>query len=191
MKKLRLAAFASGRGSNLAALISRIHRPALYGEIALVVSDKSEAKALEHAKIEGIPTLTVSYKEGRAAAESVMTERINALDIDLIALCGFMRLLSPSFVQSFNNRIVNIHPSLLPAFPGLHAQKQALDYGVKLAGCTVHYVDEGMDTGKIIAQTAVPVLEGDTEESLSARILEKEHETYASAIQSIAQQWEE
>lgn len=189
MKPLTLAAFASGRGSNLAALIEKIHTPGRFGRIAVVVSDQENAGALVHAKKAGIPTVVISYKSGKAAAEAQMIETLRQYDVDLILLCGFMRLLSQSFVAHHPHRIINIHPSLLPAFPGLHAQRQALEAGVKVAGCTVHFVDEGMDTGRILLQASVPVLDGDTEESLSARILEQEHTLYARAVQFLAEHW--
>lgn len=189
MKKLNIAVLASGRGSNLKALIEHIHVPKRYGRICLVVSDKRDAMALEHAKNADIPRVVISYKEGREKAEAAIAQTLAAHDIDLIALAGFMRLLSSDFIKQFPNRIINIHPSLLPAFPGLNAQHQALVHGVKVSGCTVHWVDEGTDTGKIILQKAVPVLDNDSEASLSARILAVEHELYAAAIEHLAQTW--
>jgi phosphoribosylglycinamide formyltransferase-1 len=189
MKKLNIAVLASGRGSNLQALIERIHIPERYGRIFLVVGDKGDATALEYAKNAGIPRVVVSYAEGKEKAEAAIVQALVAHNIDLIALAGFMRLLSPDFVKRFPNRVINIHPSLLPAFPGLDAQRQALVHGAKVSGCTVHFVDAGMDTGKIILQKAVPVLDNDSEASLSERILAVEHELYAAAIEHLAQTW--
>ena len=152
-------------------------------EIAIVISDKSGARGLELAKERGIETVAIE-RRGRNREEhereiiSVLRER----EVDLICLAGYMRLLSPCFIDAFRGRILNIHPSLLPAFPGLDAQRQALEQGAKISGCTVHFVDETLDGGPIIVQRAVPVLEGDTVETLSARILEQEHQLYVEAV---------
>lgn len=186
MKPLKISAFASGRGSNLEAIIHKVHRPQVYARLVSVVGDCADAKALETARHEGIPTFLASYAAGKRVAEQAILSHLAEVKPDLLVLCGFMRLLSADFVRLFPERMINIHPSLLPAFPGLHAQKQALDYGVKIAGCTVHFVDAGMDTGKIILQAAVPVLESDTEETLSARILKEEHELLPKAIEYLA-----
>lgn len=183
-KRPRLAVLASGRGSNLQAIIDAIEAGQLEAEIALVLSDRSDAVALERARAHGIAAEAVDYRQlgDKAAYYGMVQERLDEVDPDLIVLAGYMRMLPPDFVQRYLWRIVNIHPSLLPAFPGLNAQRQALDYGVKVAGCTVHFVDEGMDSGPIIAQAAVPVNEGDTEATLAARILEEEHRIYPEAI---------
>lgn len=155
-------------------------------EIAIVVSDKANARGLELANERGIETRAIE-RRGRTREEhereiiAVLRER----HVDLVCLAGFMRLLSPCFVEAFRGRILNIHPSLLPAFPGLDAQRQALEHGVKVSGCTVHFVDETLDGGPIIAQRTVPVLEGDTVETLSARILEQEHQLYPEAVARI------
>jgi phosphoribosylglycinamide formyltransferase-1 len=185
--KHRLAILISGRGSNMAALIEatksgRIPR----SEVAVVISDQSSAKGLQTANDCGIETLVVE-RRGRSREEhdrEVMAA-LRARKIDLICLAGYMRILSREFIETYRERILNIHPSLLPSFAGLDAQKQALEYGVKIAGCTVHFVDETLDGGPIIAQRVVPVREGDTVESLSARILEQEHELYPEAVAAV------
>ena len=186
---IRIAVLASGRGSNLVAIMQAIAEKKIDGEIAVVLSDKAEAKALEHAKNAGIPAYHVNPKayEQKADYEAELLRYIEQADCQLICLAGYMRILSPYFVSQATCPIMNIHPALLPAFPGLHGQRQALEYGVKVAGCTVHFVDEGMDSGAIILQKTDPVLHDDTEDSLSARILEQEHQAYPEAIQLFAQ----
>ncbi len=179
----KLGILLSGRGSNFEAIANSIQTGRLQAEIAIVISNRSDAKGLESAKRRGLKTQLIPSK-GRVR-EDHDTEVIAALkqaNVDLVCLAGYMRLLSPEFVRAFPNQILNIHPSLLPAFPGLAAQKQALDYGVKVTGCTVHFVDEHLDHGPIILQKIVPVLEDDDEGSLSARILEQEHLAYSEAI---------
>ena len=152
-------------------------------EIAIVISDKSNARGLELAKERGIETRAVERRgRTREDHEREIISVLRESQVDLVCLAGYMRLLSPCFVEAFRGRILNIHPSLLPAFPGLDAQRQALEYGVKTSGCTVHFVDETLDGGPIIAQQAVPVMEDDTVETLSARILEQEHKLYAEAV---------
>ncbi|MCP9494635.1 MAG: phosphoribosylglycinamide formyltransferase [Pyrinomonadaceae bacterium MAG19_C2-C3] len=183
----RIAILISGRGSNMLALADAIERGEIpRAELALVISDHAHAHGLTHAHTRGIETLVIE-REGRTrdAHDTEIIRALEAHDIHFICLAGYMRLLSPSFINAFPNRILNIHPSLLPAFPGLHAQRQALDYGVKVTGCTVHFVDEGLDSGAIIAQTCVPVLDDDTEETLSARILAEEHKLYPRALKQI------
>lgn len=151
--------------------------------IAIVISDKAGAAGLETARERGFETLAVERRGlNREEHERKIIEALREHRVDLVCLAGYMRLLSPCFIDAFKGRILNIHPSLLPAFPGLDAQRQALDHGVKVSGCTVHFVDETLDGGPIIAQKAVPVLEGDTVETLSARILEQEHKLYADAV---------
>ena len=179
-----LGVLASGGGTNLQAIINNIEAGRLSARIAIVISDKPDAFALERAKKHSIPTLFLNPSEysGRDAYNRALAEELSRNGVELVILAGFMRIVTRELIEPFRNRIMNIHPALLPAFPGLHGQKQALDYGVKVAGATVHFVDEGMDTGPIIAQSAVPVLENDTEETLSARILEQEHILYSRAI---------
>lgn len=183
----RLVVMASGRGSNLQAIIDAIEAGRLTAEIVLVLSDRPDAQALERARRHGIPAEAIDYRQvgDKAAYYQMVQERLDEIQPDLIVLAGYMRILPPDFVQRYPWRIVNIHPSLLPAFPGLNAQRKALAYGVKVAGCTVHFVDEGMDSGPIIAQAAVPVYEDDTEESLAARILAEEHRLFPEAIAQV------
>ena len=155
-------------------------------EIAIVISDKPGAPGLAHAKERGIQTLAIERRgRNREEHEQEIIAALRERHVDLICLAGYMRLLSPCFIEVFRGRILNIHPSLLPAFPGLDAQRQALEHGAKVSGCTVHFVDETLDGGPIILQREVPVLEGDTVEALSARILEQEHELYAEAVASV------
>lgn len=184
---LKLAVLISGRGSNLKAIIDSIRNGALKAEIKIVISNKSDAGGLQHAREAGIETAVIKHKDfpTREAFEMEMDKLIADRKVDLICLAGFMRIISPWFIGKWKGRIINIHPSLLPAFKGVNAQKQALDAGVKEAGCTVHFVTEEMDSGEIILQAKVPVLEGDTEETLSARILEQEHKIYPDAIAMI------
>ena len=188
---LKLAVLVSGRGSNLQSIIDNIESGVLKGkaQIALLISNNPQAFAIERAKKHKIETLVVdsSQIKDKKEYELKIIEAIKAKKVDLICLAGYMRILSPEFVQAFKYKIINIHPALLPAFPGLHVQKKALDYGVTISGCTVHFVDEGCDTGPIIVQSAVPVMENDTEEALSARILEQEHKIYPQAIRLIAE----
>lgn len=155
-------------------------------EIAVVISDKAGARGLDLARARGIAVLAIERRNrNREEHEREIIAALHERQVDLVCLAGYMRLLSPCFVEAFRGRIVNIHPSLLPSFPGLEAQRQALDHGVKVSGCTVHFVDETLDGGPIIAQRAVPVLEEDTVETLSARILEQEHQLYPEAVASV------
>jgi phosphoribosylglycinamide formyltransferase 1 len=155
-------------------------------EVAVVISDKADAAGLQLARERGIETVTIERKgRNREQHEAEIIGALQERRVDLICLAGYMRLLSPCFIAAFPRRILNIHPSLLPSFPGLDAQHQALEHGVKFSGCTVHFVDETLDGGPIIAQRAVPVLAGDTVETLSARILEQEHQLYAEAVASV------
>ncbi len=174
----RLAILLSGRGSNFEAIARNTASGRLAAEIAIVISNRAEAPGLEIARTLGLPAMWLRSQEAIAAE---LRER----PVDLICLAGFMRLLSPEFVREFSNRILNIHPSLLPAFPGLDAQSQALAHGVKISGCTVHFVNEQLDAGPIVRQAAVPVLDADTVETLSARILEEEHRLYTEAIRVV------
>ncbi|HOE63416.1 MAG TPA: phosphoribosylglycinamide formyltransferase [Candidatus Sumerlaeota bacterium] len=183
---MRVAIFVSGRGSNMEAILNEKKKGNLpNAEIALVLSDKADAPALEKANAAGVKTVFVDSKPYRKNREGYDAEVLKVLrehNIEFIVLAGFMRIITPVLIEAFSHRIINIHPALLPAFPGLHAQKQALDYGVKVSGCTVHFVDAGMDTGPIILQTAIPVNPDDTEDTLSARILEFEHRLLPRAL---------
>lgn len=180
----RIGILLSGRGSNCLAIAQAIREQRLLGtEIAVVLSNKEDAPGLASAHSLGIPAFTILSKgRSRAEHDAEMIARLHQHHVDLVCLAGYMRIISPTFVEAFPQRILNIHPSLLPSFPGLDAQKQALDFGAKIAGCTVHFVDEAVDHGVIILQKAVPVEDDDTAESLSARILEQEHLAYPEAI---------
>ena len=184
MRKEKLGVLCSGRGSNLASIIEAIERGDIGAEIAVVIADKINAYALERARERGIPAVTVAYRDyaERADFERALLTELRAHGVTLVVLAGFMRILSPVFVHAYAGHILNIHPALLPSFPGAHAHRDALAYGVKVSGCTVHFVDEGMDSGPIIMQAAVPVLEGDTEETLAARVLSQEHQIFPEAI---------
>lgn len=184
--KTRLAVFVSGSGTNLQAMIDADIEPA---EIALVFSNNPDAYALERARKHSIPLEVISHKgyTSREEYEKDIIETLEPYNIELIALAGFMRILSPLFVRHYRNKIINIHPALLPSFPGMHAARQALDYGVKFTGCTVHFVDEGVDTGPIILQSVVKVLGGDTEDTLLERIHKEEYRIYPEAIRMIAE----
>ena len=182
---INIAVFISGRGSNFLALLKNIEKGVLKNcQIAVVFSNNPNAKGLEYAAEAGIKTIVIQSKNRSDRAE-YDKEIINALseyNIDLICLAGYMRIVTQELVDAYKNRIINIHPALLPSFPGLHAQKQAIDYGVKVSGCTVHFVDGGMDTGPVILQKTVPVYDNDTEDTLSERILEQEHTAYSEAV---------
>lgn len=186
---LRLGVLASGGGTNLQAILDACREHRIPAEVAVVLCNVPGAAALARAEKAGVPAELVDHKQfpDRPAFDAALQERLRAHRVELVCLAGFMRLLSPAFVAAWRGRIVNIHPALLPAFPGMHAQRQALQAGVKITGCTVHFVDEGLDAGPIILQAAVPVLEGDTEKTLSARILEQEHRIYVEAIGLVAQ----
>ncbi len=181
---MRLGILISGRGSNFEAIANAIARRKLDAEIAIVISNRANAGGLDIARMRGIP-LRVIESRGmeREAYDKLVIEELRTHEVDLVCLAGFMRLLSASFVEAFPNRVLNIHPSLLPSFPGLDAQRQALEYGVRITGCTVHLVDEFLDSGPILLQSAVPVLDTDDVETLSARILVQEHAIYSQAIQ--------
>lgn len=186
---LRLGVLVSGRGTNLQAILDACRSGAIPARVVLVVSDRAGAPALERARRAGVPAAFVDPRgfPDRVAFDLHVADRLAASGVELVCLAGFMRILSPAFVQRFRHRILNVHPSLLPAFPGKDAQRQALEYGVKVSGCTVHLVDEGVDTGPIVLQWAVSVHEDDTEESLAARILEHEHRLYVEAIRLYAE----
>jgi phosphoribosylglycinamide formyltransferase-1 len=190
MKKIKLGVLVSGRGSNLQAIIDNSEKGQLTAELAVVISDQADAYALERARKHNIPAVHLNargYKSKREEYDALLVRELKQRDVDLVCLAGFMRIITPVLIKAFPNRILNIHPSLLPAFPGLHVQKKALDHGVKFSGCTVHFVDEGMDTGPIIIQAVVPILDSDTEDSLSERILKQEHTIYSRAIQLFAE----
>lgn len=179
----KLGILLSGRGSNFEAIADSIQAGRLNAEIAIVISNRADAPGLESAQRRGLNARLIPSKgRGREEHDAEVIAALREANVDLICLAGYMRLLSPQFIHAFPQRIVNIHPSLLPAFPGLEAQKQALEYGVKVSGCTVHFVDEHLDHGAIIVQKTVPVLEDDDVHSLSARILEQEHIAYTEAL---------
>jgi phosphoribosylglycinamide formyltransferase-1 len=187
--RLRVGVLASGRGSNLAALIETAADPAYPAEIALVIVNVTGATALDRAKAAGIPTKLIEHRAfpDRASFDAALDAALRAAGVELICLAGFMRLLTPGFVETWRDRMINIHPSLLPAFPGLDTHARALQAGVKIAGCTVHFVRHETDTGPIIAQAAVPVLPGDTPDTLAARVLEAEHRLYPLALRLVAE----
>lgn len=189
MPKISIVVLISGRGSNLQAIIDAVEKRELSAQIKAVISNVPGVQGLERANEHNIPAVVVNNKEfqDKKAYEDELLNKIESYKPDLICLAGYMRIVGTNIIKKYRNRIINIHPALLPSFPGLHSQKQALDYGVKISGCTVHFVDEGCDTGPIILQAAVPVLDDDTEASLSARILEEEHKLYPRAIQLIAE----
>jgi phosphoribosylglycinamide formyltransferase 1 len=183
MNNRKLAILLSGRGSNFIAIHEAIRRGDLDAEICCVISNVDGAAGLNRAREFGLPAICLPSRGiERMEYDRMLVETLRSFEPTLICLAGFMRILSPEILKEYPSRILNIHPALLPSFPGLHSQRQALQYGVKVSGCTVHIADEGVDTGLIVLQRAVDVLEGDTEESLSARILEQEHQIYWRAI---------
>ena len=184
MHRKVLGVLVSGRGSNLLAILDAINAGRLDAKIGLVISDNPEANALRRLGGMNIPTAVVERKEYKTKQEfeAALIAQLDLHHVELVILAGFMRILSPHFINRFPGRVMNIHPALLPAFPGLHAQEQAVSYGVKVSGATVHFVDEGMDSGPIILQEAVPVEDNDTVESLSERILHLEHKLYVRAV---------
>ncbi len=184
MNNHKIGVLVSGRGSNLQAIMDKIAEGSLPLEVAVVISDKADAFALKRAEKAGIPNFAVIRKEcaDKKEFEGKIDEILRAHGVELIVLAGFMRILGADFISGWRHKIINIHPALLPSFPGLDAQGQAIRYGAKVSGCTVHFVDEGMDTGPIILQKVVPVVDGDTEETLTARILEQEHKALPEAL---------
>lgn len=186
----KLGVLASGRGSNLQAIIDRIEDGSLAARIAVILSDREDAQALERGRRHGIESLFVDPKAfpSKQAFNAELVSILQSRKVDLVCLAGYMRIVREPFFKVFAGRIINIHPSLLPAFPGLDVQQKAIDYGVKFSGCTVHFVNEEVDGGPIILQAVVPVEDNDTAESLSARILEQEHIIYPKAIQMIVDQ---
>jgi phosphoribosylglycinamide formyltransferase 1 len=183
MQNRRIAILLSGRGSNFIAIHDAIGRGDLNAEICCVISNVPDAAGLARASEFGLTAISLPSRGiERTEYDRMLVNTLRSFDPALVCLAGFMRILSPEFLRAYPGRVLNIHPALLPSFPGLHAQRQALQYGVKISGCTVHVADEGVDTGPVLLQRAVEVLEGDTEETLSARILEQEHQTYWRAI---------
>jgi phosphoribosylglycinamide formyltransferase 1 len=187
--RLRVGVLASGRGSNLQALLDASAQPDHPAEVVVVISDRERAAALDRARAAGVEALFVNPKDfgDRESFDLALVRELTARRVGLVCHAGFMRILSAPYVRAFAGRAMNIHPSLLPAFPGLHAQRQALEHGAKVAGATVHFVDEEVDTGPIVLQASVPVHPDDTEESLSARILVEEHRLYPEAVRLFAE----
>jgi phosphoribosylglycinamide formyltransferase-1 len=189
-ERLRVGVLASGRGSNLQALLDASARPDYPAQVVLVISDRERAAALDRARAAGVEALFVNPKDfgDRESFDLALVRELTARRVGLVCNAGYMRILSPAYCRAFAGRAMNIHPSLLPAFPGLHAQRQALEHGAKVAGATVHFVDDGpVDTGPIILQASVPVLPNDSEESLAARILVEEHRLYPEAVRLFAE----
>ena len=185
MSKHILGILCSGRGSNMQSIMAAIKSGQIKAEIGIVLTDKPEARALQVASEAGIKSVCVNRKAcaNQQEFEEKLVAELQAANVTLVVLAGFMRILSPYFVDAYRHQILNIHPSLLPSFGGAHAHRDVLAYGTKVSGCTIHFVDEGMDHGPIILQDTVPVLDGDTEETLAARVLEKEHILYPKAIE--------
>ncbi len=190
---LRVAVLASGRGSNLQAIIDAIENGQVHSKIVAVISNKKDAVALERARKHGLPDVFVDPKpfagrpDSREAYDRALLEILTSYDVELVLLAGYMKIVTKVLVNAYTNRMMNIHPSLLPSFPGLDVQKKAIEWGCKLAGCTVHFVTEGVDEGPIILQAAVPILDGDTPDTLAARILIQEHKIYPRAVQLFAE----
>lgn len=189
MPTLKLGVLVSGSGTNLQAILDAVANGRLDADVRLVLSNVAGVKALDRAAAAGVKTAVLSHRgfENREAFDTALVDTLRREGVEWIALAGFMRVLTPVFLRAFEGRVVNIHPALLPAFPGAHGQRDALNYGVKIAGCTVHFVDEGVDTGTIIAQRAVPVLDDDTEQTLAARILEQEHQAYVEVLRMLSE----
>ena len=189
MKKVRLGVLISGGGSNLQSIIDQIESGAAAAEIRVVISNDAEAYGLERAARHHIPSRVVDHRDfsSRSDFDARLVEALRAHEVELVILAGFMRMITPTLLDAFPNRVMNIHPALLPSFPGTHVWQDQVEYGVKFAGCTVHFVDQGMDTGPIIIQAVVPVLDDDDGDSLAARILKQEHRIYPRAIQLYAE----
>jgi phosphoribosylglycinamide formyltransferase-1 len=192
-QRVRIGVLASGRGSNLQAIIDAVEAGTLQGQVVVVISNKRDAAALERARRHGIHDVFVDPKpftgepDSRETYDRALLDVLHKYEVELVLLAGYMKIVTPVLIQAYENRMMNIHPSLLPAFPGLDVQKKALEWGVKVAGCTVHFVTPGVDEGPIIIQAAVPVLEQDTPETLAARILAEEHRIYPMAVQLFAE----
>ena len=189
MGRLALGVLISGRGSNMVALAEACAAPDFPAYVAVVISNVADAVGLERAAELQLPVVVVEHQRAadRQAFEAQLHETLVAHGVELVCLAGFMRLLTPGFIEGYRDRILNVHPSVLPAFPGLHAQRQALEYGVRWSGCTVHLVSEEMDAGPIVAQASVPIHQDDTEETLSARILRQEHRIYPEVVRWFAE----
>lgn len=189
-KKLKLGVLGSGSGSNMQAIVDQSEHGTLDVQVACVITDCEDARILDRAKKHRIPAFFIDHAPFKTKldgeAEAAVVSKLRTFEVDAVILAGYMRMVKPGLLRAFPGRILNIHPSLLPAFPGLHSWEQALDYGARVTGCTVHFVDEGMDTGPIIVQKTVPVLETDTPETLHARIQEQEHTAYPDAIRLLA-----
>jgi phosphoribosylglycinamide formyltransferase-1 len=188
-RPLRLGILASGGGTNLQTIIDSCRDGSIDATIALVLSNNPDAGALQRASRAGLRTLCINHREFdcREDFDRAVVEALQNADVELVVLAGFMRIITQTFLDAFPQKVINIHPALLPAFPGLHVQQQAIDYGARFSGCTVHFVDAGVDTGPIIIQAVVPIFTEDTADSLAARILEQEHRIYPRAIQLIAE----
>jgi phosphoribosylglycinamide formyltransferase 1 len=188
LPKKRIAILISGRGSNMMSLVEAARAKDYPAEIAIVISNRPDAAGIQWAQAQGLAAVALDHKayKTRDAFEADLQKTLEKADVELVALAGFMRLMTPGFVTRWQNRMINIHPSLLPSFKGLHTHEQALTAGVKVAGCTVHFVRPEMDVGPIIAQAAVPVLPGDTADTLSARVLAAEHKLYPTALRLVA-----
>ena len=180
----KLKVLASGRGSNFQAILDALARGEINGKCVALITDNKDAYAIERAKCAGVPTIVVNFRDypTKADFETDLLAAMNSVNADLFVCAGYMRIIGTEIIRAFAGKMINIHPALLPAFPGLHGQRQALEYGVKIAGCTVHFVDEGLDSGPIILQKAVPVLDDDDEEALDERILEQEHVAFPEAV---------
>ena len=188
-KKLRIGVLASGGGTNLQSIIDRCQDGSLDAEIAIVICNNPGAGALQRAAQAGIATRCINHRDfsNRVDFDTAVVNALQESGVELVVLAGFMRIITQTFIDAFPDRVINIHQALLPSFPGLHVQQQAIDYGARFSGCTVHFVDGGVDTGPILIQAVVPVLQEDTAETLAARILEQEHRIYPRAIQLIAE----
>ncbi len=186
---MRIGVLASGSGSNLQAILDRCADGSVPAQVAVVICNIPGARAIERARSAGVPAILLEHKAypSRDAYDAEVVRLLRQHEVDLVCLAGFMRLITPTLLSAFQNKILNIHPSLLPSYPGLHAVRKTLAAGARVSGCTVHIVDEGTDTGPIVVQAAVPILDGDTEETLAARILQQEHRCYPRAIALLAQ----
>ncbi|MDO9528678.1 MAG: phosphoribosylglycinamide formyltransferase [Syntrophales bacterium] len=188
-KRLNIGILVSGSGTNLQSIIDNSEKGLLDADIKVVISNNPDAYALERSKKHHIPVVVIEQSnfKSREDFDRKMIEVFNSYSVELVVMAGFMRVLSPVFLEAFPMKVINIHPAILPSFPGLHGQQQAFEYGVKFSGCSVHFADEGVDTGPIIIQSVVPVYDDDTEESLSQRILKEEHKIFSQAIQLYAE----
>jgi phosphoribosylglycinamide formyltransferase-1 len=188
-KKLRLGVLASGSGTNLQSIIDRCQDGSLDAEVAIVICNNPGAGALDRATKAGVLSRCIDHRQfpSREDFDTAVVKALQEAGVELVVLAGFMRIITQTFIDAFPERVINIHPALLPAFPGLHVQQQAIDYGARFSGCTVHFVDGGVDTGPVLIQAVVPILQDDTAETLAARILEQEHRIYPRAIQLIAE----